>query len=62
MLAPCIDRGVLSRWIGFRVRVTSVKQQCDRREAAEKAKIELSSTRTEIDLPFITGGASGLNG
>src|SRR6201999_4003897 len=30
------------------------------REAAEKAKIELSSaTQTEINLPFISGGASG---
>ncbi|KAF8520274.1 heat shock protein [Hysterangium stoloniferum] len=30
------------------------------REAAEKAKIELSSTtQTEINLPFITGGAGG---
>ena len=30
------------------------------REAAEKAKIELSSTtQTEIDLPFITADASG---
>jgi len=30
------------------------------REAAEKAKIELSSTtQTEIYLPFITGGATG---
>ena len=30
------------------------------REAAEKAKIELSSTlQTEINLPFITADASG---
>ncbi len=29
------------------------------KEAAEKAKIELSTTETEINLPFITADASG---
>ncbi|KAJ4911812.1 Heat shock 70 kDa protein 10 [Raphanus sativus] len=39
---------------------TPAKRQARLREAAEKAKIELSSTsQTEINLPFITADASG---
>ena len=55
-----IDLVKLGAALGCEVIETSALKGLGAKEAAEKAKIELSSTQqTEINLPYITADASG---